>query len=276
MRNQHNNDDGLNLDPELSFIGEFELSRNGMIEEVKTEFNIVRLCMTEADNLGNEYLKMIDRILVMPIRKLLCEKNSVLLKISPDFKMSPLTGSIYELDGKLHITRPSFEVLAREKWIPLNDWLQKDIAYFDRTVDDLPDVFPEFVYLGIINKLKKADRQDFESLLQRRELEYKGKPSVVYLKKKPKDIDANKKIFSCLEAVGYNHLSIYNFLKHQSDKRGAHIDVGHSLVVEMINNPIEKNVTITLCIAIQMVYAAKVQIPELSDYWPNMPTLETN
>lgn len=32
---------------ELNFLDEFNLSRNGMIKEIKTEFNIIRLCLQE-------------------------------------------------------------------------------------------------------------------------------------------------------------------------------------------------------------------------------------
>ena len=30
---------------ELNFVDEFNLSRNGMIKEIKQEFNIIRLCL---------------------------------------------------------------------------------------------------------------------------------------------------------------------------------------------------------------------------------------
>jgi hypothetical protein len=268
-----NNRKELNLDPELDFVSEFDLSRNGMIKEIETEFNIIRLCLTELYELDDKYIPMFDRILVMPLRKLLCEKNSVLLNVAPDFKMSPLTGPIIELNGKLKITRPSLNIEPPKKWIPIVDWLQKDIAYFDRTIYDLPDAFPEYVYQCILNKLKKTDKEIFGLYYHREEVNYKGKKSVVYIRVNPDDSDSNSKIFSYLEQIGYNHLSINNFLKHQSDKRGAHIDVGHSLVVEIINNPISDKITITLCIALQMINAAKIQIPELANYWPEMPDL---
>jgi hypothetical protein len=42
----------------------------------------------------------------------------------------------------------------------------------------------------------------------------------------------------------------------------------------MINNPIKEYITITFCIATQMIYTTKIRIPELADYWPEMPNLD--
>lgn len=274
MCNENNkevNETMLNLEPELNFISESNLSRNGMIKEIKTEFNIIRLCLSQMSELDGKYLSMLDRILVMPLRKLLCEKNSVLLKVVPNFKMPPLTGSIIDLHGKLKMISPSLSIEPTEKWLPVGEWLQKDIAYFDRTVNDLPDGFHEFVYRCILNKLKKSEKQNFEAMFRREVINYHGESSVVYIRVQPNNSTADNRIFNYLEQIGYNHLSIYNFLKHQSDKRGAHIDVGYCLVVEIINSPIYKKITMILWIAIQMIYAGKIQIPELENYWPEMP-----
>lgn len=264
----------MNIDPQINFITEFSLSRNGMIKEIITEFNIVRLCLKEMDDLDEQYINMIDRILVMPLRKLLCESGSVLLNIKPDFRISPLTGKMDELDGKLKIIRPSLSVKPFDKWLLLSDWLTNDIALFERTIDDLPDIIPEDDFRCILNKLKKPEKQDFEPLFQCKGILYHGKESVIYERKSKTDENANAIIFGYLNQIGYNHLDVYTFLKHQSDKRGAHIDIGHSLLVEIIDRPIIKHLTITLCIALYMIHAAKIQIPELSDYWPELPKLE--
>ena len=57
---------------ELNFVDEFNLSRNGMIKEIKQEFNIIRLCLLESQELNEQYQSVLDRIIVMPLRKLLC------------------------------------------------------------------------------------------------------------------------------------------------------------------------------------------------------------
>ena len=54
---------------ELNFVDEFNLSRNGMIKEIKQEFNIIRLCLLESQELNEQYQSVLDRIIVMPLRK---------------------------------------------------------------------------------------------------------------------------------------------------------------------------------------------------------------
>ena len=95
----------------------------------------------------------------------------------------------------------------------------------------------------------------------------------VYCKRYPKDEIKNQTIYDILEQIGYNKLSIYDYLKHISDKRGAHIDVGHSLVVELVNYPDNDRMTLIYYMGIQMIYAK--QIPELENYWKEMPCLES-
>ena len=68
---------------ELNFVEEFNLSSKGMIKEIETEFDIIRLCFQELNELDEKYQTMFNRILVMPLRKLLCERGSVLLKLCP-------------------------------------------------------------------------------------------------------------------------------------------------------------------------------------------------
>ena len=65
-------------------------------------------------------------------------------------------------------------------------------------------------------------------------------------------------------------MSIYNFIKHLSDKRGAHIDIGHGPVIELVNQKDKNDQNLILYFAIHLIWAAKNQIPEISDYWPEM------
>ena len=52
---------------ELNFVDEFNLSRNGMIKEIEQEFNIIRLCLFESQELDEQYQSVLDRIIVMPL-----------------------------------------------------------------------------------------------------------------------------------------------------------------------------------------------------------------
>ena len=264
------NGSSINMNPELSFVMEFNLGRKGMIKEIETEFDIIRLCLTQLDELGKEYLPMLDRILVMPLRKLLCEQNSVLLKVAPDLKLSPLTGTEIELDNKMKMIRPNLTIATQDKWISVEQWLAQNIAWFDKTVSDLPDMIPEFVYENILNKLKKADKLIFEPLFEKKEVMYQGSMSIIHTRVDATDAQKNAIIFSMLKKIGYYDLNMYNFLKHLSDKRGAHIDIGHSPVVEMVNAPITDVITPVLCIAMQTIWAVKHQVPELANYWSGM------
>ena len=262
---------------ELNFIEEFNLSRNGKVREIKTEFDIIRLCLQEMNELDEQYLPMLDRILVMPLRKLLCENNSVLLNVCTDFKMPRLDGFPIVIEDKQTIIRPPFKTENIDQWISVKDWLKQNISWFDRDANSIADYIPEYVYDCIINKLSgkrfKQYKPKFESLYYKKQVEYKSEIIEVYCKKNPSDVNSNQQIYNILDEIGYNKLSVYDFLKHMSDKRGAHIDIGHSLVVEMINNKNEAGFTPIHCFAVQMIYAAKKQIPELNDYWPEMPEL---
>lgn len=264
------NGNSINMNPELSFVMEFNLGRKGMIKEIETEFNIIRLCLTQLHELGKEYLPMLDRILVMPLRKLLCEQSSVLLKVAPDLKLSPLTGTEIELDNKMKMIRPNLTIASQNKWIPVDQWLAQNIAWFEKSVSDLPDMIPDFVYENILNKLKKADKLIFEPLFETQEIMHQGSITKIHTRVDATDATKNTIVFSMLKKIGYYDLSMYNFLKHLSDKRGAHIDIGHSPVVEMANTPITDVITPVLCIAIQTIWAVRHQVPELANYWPEM------
>lgn len=270
MKIQDNHGNLIEMEPELSFVMEFNLGRNGMIKEIETEFDIIRLCMTQLDALGKDYRSMLDRILVMPLRKLLCEKNSVLLKVAPNLKLSPLTGTVIEFDNGMKMIRPNLTITPQDQWLSIDDWLNQKIAWFDKTTTDLPDMIPTFVYETILNKFKKVDKNIFETMFEAQEVVYQGQVTQIYTRVDSRNESKNATIFSMLKSIGYYDLSVYNFIKHLSDKRGAHIDIGHSPVVSLVNSPVVNIITPILCIALQTIWAVKRQIPELSSYWSDM------
>lgn len=265
---------------ELNFVEEFNLSRQGMIQEIETEFNIIRLCIQEMEELDAKYHPMLNRILVMPLRKLLCENSSVLLNVCPDFRMPPLEGFQITLDDEQVIVRPPYKVKNIVQWISVQEWLEQSISWFNRDVNSMAEILPQSTYKGILNKLSgkkyKNLKSQFEEIYSKKQVEYKGEILDVYCKQNPMDTSVNQKISEILDEIGYNRLSIYDFIKHMSDKRGAHIDIGHSLVVELINDKDAIGLTPIHYFAIQMIYAAKIQIPELAAYWTEMPELMTD
>ena len=263
---------------ELNFVDEFNLSRNGMIKEIKQEFNIIRLCLLESQELNEQYQSVLDRIIVMPLRKLLCEKASVLLNVCPTFKMPLLDGIEVRCGDGQHIVHTPLRIGSIQTWIPVEEWLKQNVSWFDRDVESIAQMLPKYSYEYILNKLTgkfKGLKSEFISLYACEQVEYKGEVMDVYCKRYPKDEIKNQTIYDILEQISYNKLSIYDYLKHISDKRGAHIDVGHSLVVELVNYPDNDRTTLIYYMGIQMIYAAKKQIPELENYWKEMPCLES-
>ena len=163
----------------LNFIDEFNLSRNGMLNEIKTEFDIIRLCFQEQGRLDKTYEPMLNRILVMPLRKLLCENNSVLLQVCPDFKMPHLKGYPIKPLNEQVIVRPPFNVEPQEAWIPVEEWLKQEISWFDRKAEDIVKILPKHSYEAILKRLNGKNvrhlKSRFESLYYSDEAEYKGK-----------------------------------------------------------------------------------------------------
>ncbi len=260
-------------EPEMNFSIQFNLSRSGMIKEIETEFNILRICFTQLSELDEEYSSCIERIMVMPLRKLLCEANSVLLQVCPNFKMPPLQGQWIELEHKLKMVRPPLHFIHPSCWVSLFDWHKTKVAFFDKAISELPEHIPPYVFQVILNKLNKSEKITFQDLFQLEEITINGRSDHSWIRKFPDNNTKNQMIYEYLKKANYYDLSIYNFIKHLSDKRGAHIDIGHGPIIEMVNQKDNNGHNLILCFAIQLIWAAKEQIVELSDYWPEMDTI---
>ena len=262
-----------NYKPELNFVTQFNLSRNGMILEIKEEFNILRLALSQISELGNEYVEMLDRIMVMPLRKLLFENQhpSILLEVCPDFKMPKLNGFCLAANDKLNMILPPYQSGEIDEWLPVEDWGKQYIAYFDKDEKDIPSIIPEDTFIAIRNQLKKDDKSTFSSFFDFSEIKFKGEDNRVYMRKATCSESDNVIIFELMSKAGDYSLTVYDFIKHLSDKRGAHIDFGLAPLVKMMND--SNNVTPVQCFALQLIFAAKLQIPELKDYWPELVLL---
>lgn len=268
----------VDIKSELSFVLEVELNRNGMIKEIKTEFDIIRMCLPYLRDLNKNYIPMINRIIVMPLRKLLCDDNSVLLKVFPGLMLPPIIGQEIALSDGIKIIHLRSEVATPEEWLPIKLWQEQRIAWIERSVSDLPDVFYDFVYQCIENRIthlpnkefSKQDKSRFFSLFERKTVLRNSSEEIAYVRVGTADESNNLFVFSTLKKIGYYDLSVFNFLKHLSDKRGAHIDVGHSPLIELVNSTGDDCITPVLRIALQTIWAVKCQIPEMEDYWPEM------
>ena len=80
--------------------------------------------------------------------------------------------------------------------------------------------------------------------------------------------EGRARTYALMEKAGYNQLTIYDFIKHLADKKSAHIDQAVSILVSIVNKPGQGDFNLLECIGLQLIIAAKKQIPELNDYWP--------
>ena len=259
--------------PELNFITEFKLSRNGMLLELEKEFDIIRLALTQMNELGTDYKDMLDCIAVMPLRKVLFENQhtSLILELCSDFKMPVTSGKSFEVDDKLYFELAPYSFGKMENWISLDEWKNQKIAYFDKDVSDIPDVIPDTTFQLILNKLKtKQEKTEFQQLFSSVEIEYKGEQIIGRERVEPENTLANHKIFELMKKAGYYDLTVYDFIKHLSDKRGAHIDMEIAPLIKVVNGDKSQIFTPIVCFGLQLIYAAKMQIPELKNYWPEM------
>lgn len=256
----------------VDFITPFELSREGKVKEIEQELDIIRICIkfiiekTCSDDI-------INKIIVMPLRKLLCEANSILFDLCPSFKMPPLPTEFINLGDNLYCRNRSLKIESFDKWICINDWLEMTIAYYDYDVNNVPLFFLKETYDAILNKMKKESNL-IKDFFEEKRVIYKSEETLVICKKE--NIGKKhytKTMLQKLKEIGYNYLDVKTLIKHLSDKRGAHLDNKISVLINVINGTngrIPNNIT---TFAFLMIKAIKKQIPELENYWAEMPEM---
>ena len=122
-----------------------------------------------------------------------------------------------------------------------------------------------YVYDAVSNALKGEEKKSFVGYMQQDDRTIDGDVCQGY---SIIDDSEKEKVYALMEKVGYNFLNLYDFIKHLSDKRGAHIDIASSILIPVFNKPGKGDFSLVECLALQMIVAAEKQIPELSDYWP--------
>ena len=256
------------IEPELNFTDEFTLSRNGIAKEIEADFDTIRLCLDLRGRYPDKR-EVFNRIIAMPLRKLLCERtgDSALERLCPGFKMFPLDGHDSNLQNNLHVIRPPLGFQKESTWLPLEAWKKQIVAYFSRTENDFSGWLTSYAYNGIRNNLKGRDKTDFESYMQSEVALVGDEPSNGY-GLKDNTPEGRARTYALMEKAGYNQLTIYDFIKHLADKKSAHIDQAVSILVSIMNKPGQGGFNLLECIGLQLIIAAKKQIPELNDYWP--------
>lgn len=256
------------IEPELNFTDEFTLSRNGIAKEIEADFDTIRLCLDLRGRYPDKR-EVFNRIIAMPLRKLLCERtgDSALERLCPGFKMFPLDGHDSNLRNNLHVIRPPLGFQKESTWLPLEAWKKQIVAYFSRTENDFSGWLTSYAYNGIRNNLKGRDKTDFESYIQSEVALVGDEPSNGY-GLKDNTPEGRARTYALMEKAGYNQLTIYDFIKHLADKKSAHIDQAVSILISIVNQPGQGDFNLLECIGLQLIIAAKKQIPELNDYWP--------
>ena len=256
------------IEPELNFTDEFTLSRNGIAKEIEADFDTIRLCLDLRGRYPDKR-EVFNRIIAMPLRKLLCERtgDSALERLCPGFKMFPLDGHDSNLQNNLHVIRPPLGFQKESTWLPLEAWKKQIVAYFSRTENDFSGWLTSYAYNGIRNNLKGRDKTDFESYMQS-EVALVGDETSNGYGLKDNTPEGRARTYARMEKAGYNQLTIYDFIKHLADKKSAHIDQAVSILVSIVNKPGQGDFNLLECIGLQLIIAAKKQIPELNDYWP--------
>ena len=256
------------IEPELNFTDEFTLSRNGIAKEIEADFDTIRLCLDLRGRYPDKR-EVFNRIIAMPLRKLLCERtgDSALERLCPGFQMFPLDGHDSNLRNNLHVIRPPLGFQKESTWLPLEAWKKQIVAYFSRTENDFSGWLTSYAYNGIRNNLKGRDKTDFESYMQSEVALVGDEPSNGY-GLKDNTPEGRARTYALMEKAGYNQLTIYDFIKHLADKKSAHIDQAVSILISIVNQPGQGDFNLLECIGLQLIIAAKKQIPELNDYWP--------
>ena len=256
------------IEPELNFTDEFTLSRNGIAKEIEADFDTIRLCLDLRGRYPDKR-EVFNRIIAMPLRKLLCERtgDSALERLCPGSKMFPLDGHDSNLRNNLHVIRPPLGFQKESTWLPLEAWKKQIVAYFSRTENDFSGWLTSYAYNGIRNNLKGRDKTDFESYMQSEVALVGDEPSNGY-GLKDNTPEGRARTYALMEKAGYNQLTIYDFIKHLADKKSAHIDQAVSILISIVNQPGQGDFNLLECIGLQLIIAAKKQIPELNDYWP--------
>lgn len=261
---------------EVNFLTEEVMGRVAMITELQHEFDFICFCQALMNPYGIQARELLDKFIALSLRKLLVDKDSLLIKVCPDFKMPPLTGDTFDCPGenqdmKLKAIWTETHVKKQNEWIPVYEWLDQIIAKIEKTADDIPELVSDRFFQMILRAT--GQKTDIQRYYQPEEIEDNEKNETVWRLRAPEE---NRiKVFMILKEYGYYDLSIHRMIKHIADKQAAHVDSGKSMWINMENTSKDMRQSALSVFATQMIYAATRQIRELKDYWNVKPLLET-
>ena len=255
---------GLVLNGEVNFLTEDDqMFGDNLCRVIKTEFDLIRSWQGMATTFGYEARTVLDNYIALSLRKLLCDKESLILKICPNFKMPPLDGNEFRCPGendemKLVEIHTNIRIKPEAEWMVLDEWLNQKIAWIEKNVTNIPDAYSNRFYSLLASKLAT---QKFTDLFECR---VDGTDRIWCLKNPQSD---KQKVYDILKDKGYYDLTIRTLIKHIADKNGAHLDDKKSVWVRMANQSSEMNISAVSAFATQMMYAATKQVDGLRDYF---------
>ena len=252
------------LNGEMNFLTDDDLVfGDNLCRVIKAEFDLIRLWQGMATIFGFEASKVLDNYIALSLRKLLCDKESLILKICPNFKMPPLDGHEFRCPGendeiKLVEINTNIRIKPESEWMALDVWLGQKIAWIEKDVTSIPDAYSNRFYSLLAQKIAT---NEFTDLFECRSDE-RGR--IWYLKNPQGD---RQKVYDILKDRGYYDLTIRTLIKHIADKNGAHLDDKKSVWVRMANHSSVMNISAISAFATQMIYATTKQVNGLSDYF---------
>lgn len=84
----------------------------------------------------------------------------------------------------------------------------------------------------------------------------------------------SSKIYYLLTKAGYYSLNVYDYIKHLSDRRGAHIDFTIAPLVKIMKgNSKGKNITAVQGIALLLILTVRKEFLEVKGHWTEMDEL---
>lgn len=260
------------METELNFIDKIELSEKGLVDTIHVELDIIRICLSTLYENDKTISPVLNRIIVMPLRKLLCE-DTVIKRVCTDFRMPPLIGRMVDLGNTLKFIQPPYEVCLEHEWISLNEWRNQKIAWFERTATDHIKTLPKETYLSIINKLngKEYQKNNYKDAIE--SMFSEDSINGVYERTNPDSEQETETYYKIIKSIGYDDMTIMEYIKQTSDQTGAHLDKKNTILSMILNEPDLLGMTPSYYFAIQLIIAVKKQIPGLFDYWKEMPNL---
>ncbi len=255
---------GIVLNYEVNFLTlDDQLFDDKLCGMIKTEFDLIRSWQGMITIFGYDAIRVLDNYIALSLRKLLCDEESLLLKICPNFKMPPLVGKEFRCPGendemKLVEINTSLRIKPESEWIALEKWLDQKIAWIEKDVTSIPDAYSNRFYILLAQKLAT---NKFTDLFECR---YDGKDRIWCFKNPQSD---KQKVYNMLKDKGYYDLTIKTLIKHIADKNGAHLADKRSAWVRMANQSSEINISAISAFATQMMYAATKQVAGLNDYF---------